>query len=139
MNIWPRPFTQLSSNQLIWFNILSDDATPPTAEDTKLKADLAALDAQLQNQHKEAAEKAAKSQVLPGSSGIDGQAIRASRIGTELLVAIGAGLGLGWLLDKAFGTLPLFMLVFAFVGFGAGILNVWRLLNGRYSKVGFKE
>lgn len=107
--------------------------------DNKLKAGLAALDARLQNQHKEAAEKAQKSQLLPTASGIDGQALKASRIGTELLVAICAGVGLGWLLDQAFGTLPLFMLVFAFVGFGAGILNVWRLLNGRYGKVGFKE
>lgn len=110
-----------------------------TPDDRKLKEGLAALDARLQNQHKEAAETGLKSQVFPGASGIDGQAVRASRIGTELLVAICAGLGLGWGLDEWLGTLPLFMLIFAFLGFGAGILNVWRLLNGRYGKVGFEK
>lgn len=118
-----------------------------TPEDEQLKASIAALDARLQNQHKEAAEsggnagmgEGTKSQSLLQASGINGRALKASRIGTELLVAIGAGLGVGWLLDRALGTLPLFMLLFAFIGFGAGILNVWRLLHGGYGKVGFKD
>nr|MBA3577187.1 AtpZ/AtpI family protein [Sphingomonas sp.] len=33
----------------------------------------------------------------------------------------------GWLIDKWFGTLPIFMLLFLFVGFGVGIRNVIRI------------
>ncbi|CAN5133440.1 MAG: AtpZ/AtpI family protein [Pseudomonadota bacterium] len=38
-----------------------------------------------------------------------------------------AGGFLGWLIDKWFGTLPIFMLLFLFVGFGVGIRNVIRI------------
>jgi len=106
--------------------------TPENTGDKDLKKRLAALDVALQNQQKEAAETG----LMVGGAQLDAKALRASRIGTELLVAICAGLGLGWLLDKVADTRPLFMLVFAFIGFGAGILNVWRLMNGSYGNVG---
>lgn len=108
---------------------------PEKDNDLDLKERLAALDVRLQNQHKEAAENGP----MLGAVKLDAKALRASRIGMELLVAIGGGLGLGWLIDQWLETLPAFMLVFAFVGFGAGILNVWRLMNDREGKVGFKE
>jgi F0F1-type ATP synthase assembly protein I len=110
--------------------------SPGPIEDKDLKNKLAALDVALQNQQKEAAETKAQSGLMVGGAKLDAKALRASRIGTELMVAICAGLGLGWLLDEAASTRPLFMLVFAFLGFGAGILNVWRLMNGSYGKVG---
>ena len=93
--------------------------------DLELKNRLSALDAALQNQQKEAAG----SSPAFGAAGIDAKALRASRIGTELLVAIGGGVALGWALDKTFGTMPLFILVCAFLGFGAGILNVWCIIK----------
>jgi len=36
------------------------------------------------------------------------------------------GGGIGWLLDHWLGTLPLFLLIFFFLGAGAGLLNVFR-------------
>ncbi|HEY2891307.1 MAG TPA: AtpZ/AtpI family protein [Dongiaceae bacterium] len=50
----------------------------------------------------------------------------AFRIGVELLAALLVGGGIGWLLDHWFGTLPLFLLIFFFLGAGAGMLNVFR-------------
>ena len=50
----------------------------------------------------------------------------AFRIGVELLAALLVGGGIGWLLDRWFGTLPLFLLIFFFLGAGAGMLNVFR-------------
>jgi len=50
----------------------------------------------------------------------------AFRIGVELLAALLVGGGIGWLLDRWLGTLPLFLLIFFFLGAGAGLLNVFR-------------
>ena len=50
----------------------------------------------------------------------------AFRIGVELLAALVVGGGIGWLLDHWFGTSPIFLLIFFFLGAGAGMLNVFR-------------
>ena len=49
------------------------------------------------------------------------------RIATDLVVAVLAGLGIGWGLDKYLGTQPLFLLIFMPLGIAAGILNVIRV------------
>lgn len=71
------------------------------------------------------------------SGGIDPAALKASRMGLELAVAILAGVGLGYLGDRALGTLPLLTILGSLLGFGAGVMNAWRALNGKYSRVGF--
>jgi len=50
----------------------------------------------------------------------------AFRAGVELMAALVVGGGVGWLLDHWLGTLPLFLLIFFFLGAGAGLLNVFR-------------
>jgi ATP synthase protein I len=50
----------------------------------------------------------------------------AFRIGVELVAGLVVGGGIGWLLDKLFGTLPLFLILFFFLGSAAGVLNVYR-------------
>jgi ATP synthase protein I len=50
----------------------------------------------------------------------------AFRIGVELVAALAVGGGIGWLLDRWFGTLPLFLIVFFVLGAIAGLLNVFR-------------
>ena len=50
----------------------------------------------------------------------------ALRIGIEMLAALLVGGGIGWLLDRWFGTLPLFLIVFFLLGACAGMLNVFR-------------
>ncbi len=50
----------------------------------------------------------------------------AYRVSIELVAAVFVGSGIGWALDRAFGTSPLFLIVLFFFGVVAGILNVYR-------------
>jgi ATP synthase protein I len=61
------------------------------------------------------------------------------RIGMELVVAVAAGLGLGWLIDKGLGTKPWAMTVFLFVGIAAGMLNVYRFMKGMGLAAGYRQ
>ncbi|TCS62209.1 AtpZ/AtpI family protein [Varunaivibrio sulfuroxidans] len=54
----------------------------------------------------------------------------ALRIGSELLAALIVGVGTGYFLDVWLGTRPWMMVVFFFLGSGAGILNVYRAASG---------
>jgi len=51
---------------------------------------------------------------------------RAFRMSTEFMAGVLAGAGLGWLIDRGFGTSPWGLIVFFLLGFGAGIYNVMR-------------
>lgn len=62
----------------------------------------------------------------------------AFRIGTELVGALIAGLGIGYFLDRWLGTAPWLLVVFFFLGSAAGILNVYRAVGGREFGEGFK-
>lgn len=48
------------------------------------------------------------------------------RAGTDLIAGILVGVGIGFLLDYAFDTKPIFLILFFFVGSAAGIMNVMR-------------
>lgn len=48
------------------------------------------------------------------------------RMTLELVIAAMIGAAMGWGLDALFGTLPLFLIVFILLGFGAGIRTVMR-------------
>lgn len=50
----------------------------------------------------------------------------ALRIGVELVSALLVGAGIGWLLDRWWGTEPFLLILFFFLGAAAGILNVFR-------------
>ena len=50
----------------------------------------------------------------------------AFKLGTELVAAVAVGTIIGFILDNWFDTKPVFILIFFFVGFAAGILNVVR-------------
>ena len=51
------------------------------------------------------------------------------RLVSEFVAGILVGAAVGYGLDRLFNTLPLFMIVFLMVGFGAGILNMARAAN----------
>ena len=51
---------------------------------------------------------------------------QALRLATELVVGVGVGGVIGWGLDRALGTSPLFLVLFLILGAAAGILNVMR-------------
>src|SRR5215813_163239 len=50
----------------------------------------------------------------------------AFKMSFEIVAAVVVGAGLGWLLDRWFGTTPLFMIVFFFFGAAAGFMTVIR-------------
>lgn len=51
---------------------------------------------------------------------------KAMRISTEMIGGVAVGSGLGWLIDRAFGTWPAFFIVFFLLGSAAGMLSVVR-------------
>jgi len=50
----------------------------------------------------------------------------AFRLSTELVAGVFVGAFMGWLLDSWFGTSPLFLIIFFFLGTAAGVVNVTR-------------
>lgn len=44
----------------------------------------------------------------------------------ELVVGVAVGGGVGWALDNALGTKPWLLIVFFFLGFAGGMLNLVR-------------
>ena len=50
----------------------------------------------------------------------------AFKLSTELVAAVAIGTIIGFILDKTFGTTPLLIIIFFFLGVAAGIVNVFR-------------
>lgn len=63
----------------------------------------------------------------------------AFRIGTELVAGLAIGVGIGWGLDYWLETGPWFLVVFFFLGSGAGILNVYRAASGIGLAPGYRD
>src|SRR5271167_4292476 len=61
------------------------------------------------------------------------------RIGIELVVAIVVATGLGWAIDRWFGTRPWGMIVLFFLGVAAGMLNVYRAVTGISAPAGYRR
>jgi ATP synthase protein I len=68
--------------------------------------------------------EAAKSDVNK-SDGMAGMAY-ALKLSSEFIAGILVGIGIGWLLDRVAGTSPWGLIIFLFLGFTAGVLNVLR-------------
>tara|TARA_R110002073_G_scaffold216100_1_gene376333 strand:- start:172 stop:522 length:351 start_codon:yes stop_codon:yes gene_type:complete len=54
------------------------------------------------------------------------QAQQAWRMVIELVAGLGIGFGIGYSLDVFFGTLPIFLVLFIFLGFAAGVKTMLR-------------
>lgn len=63
---------------------------------------------------------------------------RSSRVGSELVGAVLAGVGLGYLIDQQLGSEPIGVLIGLFTGFVAGVANAWRVMNGVERAVGLR-
>ena len=59
------------------------------------------------------------------------------RISIEMTAALIVGAVLGYFIDKAAQTTPLFLVVFLFLGAAAGALNAYRAAKGADQAVGF--
>lgn len=51
---------------------------------------------------------------------------QAWRMVIELVVGLGIGFGIGYGLDVLFGTMPIFLVLFTFLGFAAGVKTMIR-------------
>jgi ATP synthase protein I len=78
--------------------------------------------ADLEGRLKEARGKREVQQEDPSASKLGA----AFRLVTELLAAVIVGGGIGWALDRVFGTSPLLLIVMFMLGVAAGMRNVIR-------------
>ena len=62
-------------------------------------------------------------------NGFDVVIVVGFRIGAELISGVIVGAGIGYLLDILFGTRPLLLIIFLFLGGVAGFLNVYRFVK----------
>lgn len=63
----------------------------------------------------------------------------AFRISTELVAGVALGVAIGLGLDYWLDSRPWFMIVFFFLGAGAGMLNVYRTVTGIGHAVGYEK
>lgn len=75
----------------------------------------------------------------PAVSSQSQEALKASRVATEFAVAVLVCGALGWGADRMFNMAPLGLLVMVLVGFGVGLVNVWRLLGGYEGSLGWRK
>ncbi|MEN8936142.1 AtpZ/AtpI family protein [Planktotalea arctica] len=54
------------------------------------------------------------------------QAQQGWRMVTELVAGLGIGFGIGYGLDVLLGTIPIFLVLFTFLGFAAGVKTMMR-------------
>lgn len=60
------------------------------------------------------------------------------RIGVEVVSALVVGALIGLALDRWLGTAPWFVILFFLLGSGAGVMNVYRIVNGLGYSVGLR-
>ena len=108
-----------------------------TISDTPPPEKLEDLDSRLyQAREKSRASKEPGSSI--GKEEMSGYSM-AVRIGTEMVAALIIGVGFGYFLDYWLETKPWFLVVFFFLGAGAGVLNVYRAASGLGMAPGYKE
>lgn len=82
--------------------------------------------------------KALKSSVQPASDHMEehySQAQLAWRMVIELVAGLGIGFGIGYGLDSLLGTMPIFLVIFIFLGLAAGIKTMMRSAQEVQSKM----
>jgi ATP synthase protein I len=73
----------------------------------------------------------------PADASARGAALgNALRLSTEMIAGVAVGGFIGWAFDQGLGTAPLMMVVFLFLGGGAGIWNVIRSAKAMQEKAG---
>jgi F0F1-type ATP synthase assembly protein I len=61
------------------------------------------------------------------------------RLGVEFIAGTVVGLLIGWGLDQWLGTTPWLLLLFTLLGFGAGIMNVYRVIMKLDDSIGINR
>ena len=80
--------------------------------------------------------KIAKKKIEKNKKGSNAASLgNALKISTEFVAAIVVGSTIGFLLDNWFGTKPLLIICFFFMGVAAGILNVFKSAKRMHKKL----
>jgi len=74
---------------------------------------------------------------MPGNKG--SAPGKAFRMATDLVAALFVGGFMGYWIDRGLGTKPWMMILFLFVGFAAGFMNIYRSQTGQDFKIGFRD
>lgn len=90
---------------------MGDDGPRPTLEN---------LDSRLK-------EARGEPNIYPPGGGPRTSTGRAIHLGIEMAATMAAGVGIGWALDYWLDTKPWLLVVFVFIGIGAGIRNALRI------------
>jgi ATP synthase protein I len=108
---------------------MSSDPGDRDDEAANLRARLDRLSGELKG--RAAARPASEPKPAPKTGGsASGSAMSLGmRAGSEFVSAVVIGSGVGWVLDRALGTKPAFLIVFFLIGVVAGIWNVIRLTS----------
>jgi ATP synthase protein I len=106
---------------------MSSDPGDPDAESAALRARLNRLSGELKGRATPRAAAAQKTEPKPSAAG--SAMSLGLRAGSEFVSAVIVGSGIGWVLDRALGTNPAFLIVFFLIGVAAGIWNVIRLTS----------
>jgi ATP synthase protein I len=96
-------------------------------EDAKLRARLSKLSGDLKG--RTAPHAAAPESSAPPADGVGSAMAMGLRAGSEFVAAIIVGAGIGWVIDRALGTKPAFLIVFFMIGVAAGVWNVIRVTS----------
>jgi ATP synthase protein I len=83
-----------------------------------------------------AAARAGRREAPRGHQGEFTQGSLAWRMVTELVVGMGLGVAIGFGLDSLLGTRPVFLVVFALLGFGGGVRTMLRTASEVRNKTG---
>ena len=94
----------------------------------RLRARLDRLSGELKGRAASAARSRAKARAQDRADAGSAMSL-GLRAGSEFVSAVIVGSGIGWVLDRALGTNPAFLIVFFLIGVAAGIWNVIRLTS----------
>lgn len=106
---------------------MSSDPGDRDDEAASLRARLDRLSGELKG--RVAPSRAREPKLEPKSGDVGSAMSLGLRAASEFVSAVIVGLGIGWVLDRALGTNPAFLIVFFLIGVAAGIWNVIRLTS----------
>ncbi len=106
--------------------LMSEDLPPPSRND---------LDARIRQAKAKRAGEKGPPEAMSRGAGLS----LALRLAMELVVGFAVGIAIGFGLDYWLNTTPLFLIIFFFLGAGAGMLNVYRVATGAGQGVGYRK
>jgi ATP synthase protein I len=108
---------------------MSSDPGDPDDEAADLRARLDRLSGELKSRAAQRPASEPKPAPKTNASAAGSAMSLGLRAGSEFVSAVIIGSGIGWVLDRALGTKPAFLIVFFLIGVVAGIWNVIRLTS----------